>query len=571
MAETIALEDHELQKLKDALFQRGVSDLSGCEFLKTKKGNLMCRQNGVDMLVLRPDGRTAAVCPSLKPAKKKKTKEMVREELYQKYLEDTQKINEDLKNIPELEARGLIRGFKVSPGSSARSASTAGTLHILTARGLQIAPVPVYATRGCKYSTYLKNVKKAIYGTPFQVTLPIDTRRKAAQCIWDSMQEAGVSLEENLAKYTKYREFFSYLDKMQGDDPWPIPERGISKITATLASDSVLKFKFLKVSLTYNAITDTMTCHDAGKLKRIAEAARKIGEQVQASADFLKEGGFPFSIAVGALKTEFRAKICRDKESSISLKNNGPFEPALRQWIIDEKEAYKVRIENERKEQERKQELARIAKEKAEEEKRKRIEETVRASDLIGDLAAIEIVWLVIINEDYITKTAVIQNLRGMAQTLHARVTSTDASGKFSCVPQTYIGERIDKLVKQGILTTRTLKGIYGSFEILKPTECSERFTSIPEEFPRPQSFEDFSEYDWAWYLQNRPEQEEANNDMLALLDKKGVICMYSELVSDFLKDKPTSWKEYAKLMFSMADRGTEKAYWKRIISLFSE
>ena len=53
----------------------------------------------------------------------------------------------------------------------------------------------------------------------------------------------------------------------------------------------------------------------------------------------------------------------------------------------------------------------------------------------------------------------------------------------------------------------------------------------------------------------------------LNLFDHKAVVCLFPELVKEYLIDCPKSWKEYIRFMYSV-ETGTERKYWNYILSL---
>lgn len=179
-------------------------------------------------------------------------------------------------------------------------------------------------------------------------------------------------------------------------------------------------------------------------------------------------------------------------------------------------------------------------------------------------------------NEHYITETAIIKNLRGMAQTLNSRVEDIENSGKYETLTNEEIQSAIQQLLRDKLIYEKELKGTYGRFDILKLEDKANEIFSTPfKETEKP--FSDFTDLDWINYLKKVKEDKKEprlskakREQQLTLLEHKAVIAVYPELVKEFLKTKPKEWQVYIETMYSMA-AGVEKKYWKALKEMYKE
>lgn len=84
-------------------------------------------------------------------------------------------------------------------------------------------------------------------------------------------------------------------------------------------------------------------------------------------------------------------------------------------------------------------------------------------------------------NEQYVTKNAVVQALRGTAVQLHAHLLTTKDCGRLACFPKAIVEEYIDSMIRHGFISTKEIRGDYGYFNILKLTNIAEQFRFLME------------------------------------------------------------------------------------------
>ena len=199
--------------------------------------------------------------------------------------------------------------------------------------------------------------------------------------------------------------------------------------------------------------------------------------------------------------------------------------------------------------------------------------EKAKACPYYGDLTAMAIVSCVIENDAYITKSSLKKILRGLESS--QKYSDSEYYKKLAFVSNEYIQIRIDALIGSGIITAQLKKGSYGDFHVLKSNKCATYFLQYSTN-RRKKTFSDYTEADWAAYLkknlQNRSAKttQKTDREQMILLEKKGVVCMYPDLVSAFLYTKPSYWKDYIETMYSV-EHGAEKKYWKYLHSLLSD
>lgn len=205
------------------------------------------------------------------------------------------------------------------------------------------------------------------------------------------------------------------------------------------------------------------------------------------------------------------------------------------------------------------------------EEQRKIKEEKydkIRILKSYSNLLCIDVLRVIAKNERYITETAVVKNLRGMAQTLSSNVEDIENSGKYEILTNEEVEAAVRQLLRDKLIYEKDLKGTYGHFDILKlEDKASEIFATPFKEESK--SFTSFTDLDWVNYLKKikesgkEPRLSKAKKEQqLTLLEHKSVIAVYPELVKEFLKTRPKEWQMYIETMYSMA-AGVEKKYWK--------
>lgn len=176
-------------------------------------------------------------------------------------------------------------------------------------------------------------------------------------------------------------------------------------------------------------------------------------------------------------------------------------------------------------------------------------------------------------NEQYITESAMIKNFRGLKNTFNGEIHDTKASGKLEYVSEEAISNMLTSLVNANIIRKEMYKGTYGTFYTLKKGINFYIYKNIKYK-PESKPFDKFSDYDWIAYMEKIKKKGkekkltgEELRQQISLLDHKALICLYPELVSDFLQHKPESWIDYIEMMRDM-ETGKEKKFWKYVLQL---
>ena len=189
------------------------------------------------------------------------------------------------------------------------------------------------------------------------------------------------------------------------------------------------------------------------------------------------------------------------------------------------------------------------------------IEKAVKSYRYYGDLTAICILECIRTNEKYITENAVVKNLRGMNNT--TKLVDSYGSGRLQFICDKEIKNIISELIFDGVLVAKSIRGAYGSFETIRLGEKVQYLLDRPKLTKG--SFNESTDIYWFRALKYKKDVPAAKQ--LNLFDHKAVVCLFPELVKEYLTDCPKSWKEYIRFMYSV-ETGTERKYWNYILSL---
>lgn len=195
----------------------------------------------------------------------------------------------------------------------------------------------------------------------------------------------------------------------------------------------------------------------------------------------------------------------------------------------------------------------------------------MRAKVSYGNLLAVSALKLIMKNERYITENAVVKNLRGLSQTLSARVLDIEESDKFGLLSSEDVEAAVGMLIRDNLVYRKEIKGTYGWFDILKVHDGAAKELLQVTYKEEKKKFSEYNDLDWVNYLEKvkaAGKESRLTNakkeEQLSLLEHKNVFVLYPELTGWFLKTKPESWKTYIETMYSLA-AGVEKKYWKMV------
>ena len=191
------------------------------------------------------------------------------------------------------------------------------------------------------------------------------------------------------------------------------------------------------------------------------------------------------------------------------------------------------------------------------------IEKAAKLNKYYGNLTAICILECIRKNKEYITANAVVKNLRGTGNTI--KLVDSYGSERLQFMYSEEIKNIISELVSDGVLVAKFARGTYGIFETIQLGEMAQYF--LDRSKLTKSAFNESTDIYWLRVLKHK--KDVPVTKQLNLFDHKVVVCLFPELVKEYLTDCPKSWKEYISLMYSV-ETGTEKKYWNYILSMMS-
>lgn len=205
-------------------------------------------------------------------------------------------------------------------------------------------------------------------------------------------------------------------------------------------------------------------------------------------------------------------------------------------------------------------------KEREAELKHKKIE-YAKSMQSYGNLLVGDIYDLVCQNS-FITKEAIVRNLRGMKQTL--TIKDVEHSGRYGLLTNDEVEQICDLMMREHLLSWRSYDRSY--FYLIKPCPEGELLSEVVLEEGK--NISTFRDIDWVSYMkkavENGKDLRAGRTEQMRLLDQKRVLCIYPDLARQFLKNKPDYWRDFAFTMYK-AESGIQKKYWKYVLGLFDE
>lgn len=220
----------------------------------------------------------------------------------------------------------------------------------------------------------------------------------------------------------------------------------------------------------------------------------------------------------------------------------------------------------------------------AEEEERKF---RTRYQIFFDSLLARDILEFIIANEHYITANAVAQAMRGTAIALDTAIKKTDGCGRYRLVDADEIKGMVKILTRLTFLQPVSLKGTYGTFEILKvsavlstdldrlreTTKAADAAWSGKEEEIRKKIREnkEMTDPEAEWYLINvilRADTSDvpAFTDLTSILSNTVVTARHEEEIRDCAKRMPDIVRQFVKIRRSQSEDMTEKKRLKLLL-----
>lgn len=203
-------------------------------------------------------------------------------------------------------------------------------------------------------------------------------------------------------------------------------------------------------------------------------------------------------------------------------------------------------------------------------------------------LLARDILGFIIANERYITANAVAQAMRGTAIALDTAIKQTDGCGRYRLVDADEIKGVIKILTRLAFLQTVSLKGTFGTFEILKVSaalsmdldrlretmKAADAAWSGKEEEIRKKIREngEVTDPEAEWYLVSVILKADASNvpaftDLVSILSNTVVTARHEDEIRDCAKRMPDIVKQFVKIRHAQSEDPAEKKRLKLLLS----
>lgn len=203
-------------------------------------------------------------------------------------------------------------------------------------------------------------------------------------------------------------------------------------------------------------------------------------------------------------------------------------------------------------------------------------------------LLARDILEFIIANERYITANAVAQAMRGTAIALDTAIKKTDGCGRYRLVDADEIKGVIKVLTRLTFLKTVSLKGTFGTFEILKVSaalsmdldrlretvKATDAAWSEKEEEIRKKIREngEVTDPEAEWYLVSVILKADASDvpaftDLVSILSNTVVTARHEDEIRDCAKRMPDIVKQFVKIRHAQSEDPAEKKRLKLLLS----
>lgn len=212
----------------------------------------------------------------------------------------------------------------------------------------------------------------------------------------------------------------------------------------------------------------------------------------------------------------------------------------------------------------------------------------IRYRIFFDSLLARDILGFIIANERYITANAVAQAMRGTAIALDTAIKQTDGCGRYRLVDADEIKGVIKILTRLAFLQTVSLKGTFGTFEILKVSaalsmdldrlretmKAADAAWSGKEEEIRKKIREngEVTDPEAEWYLVSVILKADASNvpaftDLVSILSNTVVTARHEDEIRDCAKRMPDIVKQFVKIRHAQSEDPAEKKRLKLLLS----
>lgn len=181
-----------------------------------------------------------------------------------------------------------------------------------------------------------------------------------------------------------------------------------------------------------------------------------------------------------------------------------------------------------------------------------------------------DIVETVRLNEKYITENAVAQILRGTKVGLNTTIVYPEEAGRYNCFDNEKIRIAIRQLQGAGLMTSTTLKGTYGRYDILKMTEKGRLFL-VYFYFAEIKPKIDGNDREFEEYFERKVKKEPVPSaatciSMLDAAKRKEFIAFNRELYINYLSSAPDEFFTYLKMRIQMETDAFAKKVLKELM-----
>lgn len=575
MAKIITAE--EIEQAKQQAEQKGVhQNWEECSFRKSTKGNIVCSSEGQDIFLFHPGAKIIHMMNELSPAATgalgKLTKKQRKRLKAQQLEEERNRIEtavkqqvENLRGTIEVPANSWAKEVELSAYAVAEGeqavAMLAVTPIIVNKHNKKICnyknpilfPLQDWSTDALKQkitSVYNgEHVEGDVLVAPNEKTNIL----QAIKCYMKEMKAAKVhpSIEPYIAK----NGFYQLLDRVLDKD---MQDKIVFNVTKfSICKDKCIHFSFYETPFVYNFKEETI------HIQRL--------KPWQDTALFVKKHKTALLKCIAAAKELNCAATIEKQELQISA----PFRDGVTRNLVlsDEQDTPMTAAAVKRWHKA----AAAEAEVKLLEQEQEAIQKVERLP-VYGNLLAFHVLEFIERNENYITETAAVKNLRGLNQSFSGTITDTEGSGRYGLLTDAEVTDVINSLVTCGLLWRRRYDGTYGVFYTLKTGKDCITFLSDmahPTWKLKKHPFSEFSDLEWVRYLEKvrvdgkeRKLTKKELQEQMQLLEHKNVILMHPEEVRAFLEQKPEEWYLYADTMYAV-ENGIQKKYWKQVKSLF--
>ena len=187
-----------------------------------------------------------------------------------------------------------------------------------------------------------------------------------------------------------------------------------------------------------------------------------------------------------------------------------------------------------------------------------------------GDIAVTAFLETVMLNSGSVTENMVIKKLRGMASKAWTNVAcKAEYSGKFALVHADVFAGISRKLLKEGTIKARTIKGTYAYFDVLTANDIGKDIIAGKDDI-KPGKGKPKTEFQELEAIKKENPEKQSLKAVMArigyLLEHPAVYCYGKKDVERYLSHIPEQAAEYLKAAYKMENPGIKKKYAKALM-----